>query len=264
MKTTIISIASCLLLISCDSQIQNSSIPDSVPDSDIAASTEGLQRIAKDTTAVDDSLITREFLLGKFDYRSHPLFTQVPPQLSNKDIYIQNEVLRAFQSMSEEAMKDKITLRIVSGTRSFQEQKRIWENKWQRESPNCKSPKETAMKILEFSSMPSTSRHHWGTDIDINSVESSYFKNGQGAAEYAWLQKNGARFGFFQTYTSKENGRTGYSMEEWHWSYMPLARKYLSLYNKLITNKDITGFNGCETASEIDIIKNFVNGIEGQ
>jgi hypothetical protein len=93
-------------------------------------------------------------------------------------------------------------------------------------------------------------------------VESAYFKSKKGAAEYSWLLKNANRFGFFQTYTSKENGRTGYSMEEWHWSFFPLAKNYLVRYNQLILNSDITGFMGCETAIDIDIIKNYVNGIE--
>lgn len=214
--------------------------------------------------AVQDSLITKDFLLGKFDYRKHELFKRVPAELSSKELYIHREALDAFSKMRDSAATEKIELKIVSGTRNFEEQKRIWENKWQRERAHFQTPKETALKILEYSSMPSTSRHHWGTDIDINSVESAYFKSEKGAAVYSWLMKNANRFGFYQTYTSKENGRTGYSMEEWHWSFLPLAEKYLDRYNQLILSSDITGFMGCETAIEIDIIKNYVNGIEGK
>jgi hypothetical protein len=218
--------------------------------------------VSTESIASKDSLITKEFLLGKFNYRNHDLFVRVPKELSSKELYIQREVLDAFSKMHDSAALEKIELTIVSGTRNFEEQKRIWENKWQRERANFQTPKETALKILEYSSMPSTSRHHWGTDIDINSVESAYFKSKKGAAEYSWLLKNANRFGFFQTYTSKENGRTGYSMEEWHWSFFPLAKNYLVRYNQLILNSDITGFMGCETAIDIDIIKNYVNGIE--
>lgn len=211
---------------------------------------------------VHDSLITKDFLMGKFDYRAHPLFTKVPARMSGKDLYVQKETLDAFQRMHEAALKDSINLKIISGTRNFAEQKSIWENKWKKEIVAQKTPKAAALKILEYSSMPSTSRHHWGTDIDINSVDGSYFRKGKGLKEYKWLVANGPSFGFYQTYTPKDKGRTGYSVEEWHWSYMPLAKKYLEMYNSKISYKDIKGFNGCETAAEIDIIKNFVNGIE--
>jgi LAS superfamily LD-carboxypeptidase LdcB len=234
--------------------------------SNAANETKASNEILVSTESISDrdSLITKEFLLGKFDYRKHELFVRVPRELSSKELYIQQEALDAFSKMYDSAALEKIELKIVSGTRNFEEQKRIWETKWQKERANFQTPKETALKILEYSSMPSTSRHHWGTDIDINSVESAYFKSEKGAAEYSWLLKNANRFGFFQTYTSKENGRTGYSMEEWHWSYFPLAENYLDRYNELIVSSDINGFMGCETANEIDIIKNYVNGIEGK
>ena len=94
-----------------------------------------------------------------------------------------------------------------------------------------KSPRfidiENAKKILLYSSMPSTSRHHWGTDIDINSLEPSYFEYGRGKIEYDWLVKNGAKFGFCQTYSdfAKNDRSSGYQEESWHWTYMPKSKK---------------------------------------
>lgn len=122
-------------------------------------------------------------------------------------------------------------------------------------------PIERAKKILEYSSMPSTSRHHWGTDIDINSLDNSYFTKGKGKKEYEWLVKNANDFGFYQVYTNKNNGRKGYNMEKWHWSYLPLANKYLNYYNKNIKYKDIKGFNGSKFAKKLNIIKDYVNGV---
>ena len=44
-------------------------------------------------------------------------------------------------------------------------------------------------EIMKYSSMPSTSRHHWGTDIDLNSLENSYFEKGEGKKySIGWLQ----------------------------------------------------------------------------
>ena len=109
--------------------------------------------------------------------------------------------------------------------------------------------------------MPSTSRHHWGTDIDLNNLNNSYFERGVGAKEYQWLKENAKNYGFHQVYTSKENGRTGYNMEKQHWSYMSLANQYLAFYNSNISYHDITGFKGSEMEEELSVIKEFVNGI---
>ncbi|WP_066225464.1 M15 family metallopeptidase [Formosa haliotis] len=161
--------------------------------------------------------------------------------------------------MNEAAKADGIHFKIVSGTRNFNEQKAIWDRKWKRYQEL--SPIERAKKILQYSSMPSTSRHHWGTDIDLNHLTNSYFESGQGLKEYNWLQEHAHTFGFYQVYTSKEHGRTGYLEEKWHWSYLPLASTYLSFYNSNISYQDITNFKGSEFATELQMITNYVNGI---
>ena len=110
--------------------------------------------------------------------------------------------------------------------------------------------------------MPGTSRHHWGTDLDINSLEPSYFASGRGKLEYDWLQKNAVRFGFCQTYDNKSNsGRSGYSEEKWHYSYMPISTVLMSQYNEKISYEKINGFAGSQTAKEVEMIRDYVNGI---
>ena len=162
--------------------------------------------------------------------------------------------------MSDSAKKDGISLIIVSGVRNFDYQKSIWDRKWNASSASTGLGK--AKEILEFSSMPMTSRHHWGTDIDLNNLNNSYFEEGQGKEEYEWLKAHANDFGFYQPYSDKSlNGRTGYNEEKWHWSYMPLASQYLSYYNLYITNEEIEGFQGSELAGEIDMVKNYVNGV---
>jgi hypothetical protein len=109
--------------------------------------------------------------------------------------------------------------------------------------------------------MPSTSRHHWGTDIDLNSLSNSYFESGKGKKEYKWLVENANNYGFYQVYTEKSSRRTGYNLERWHWSYMPLSIKYLAFYNNQVDYSDISRFDGSELAEALNIIPNYVNGI---
>lgn len=207
--------------------------------------------------------LNKNYVLGKFDYTKNTDFVVVPKKISNKKIYVRKEVLTAFLKMQNEANKNNISFKVISGTRNFTHQKRIWNYKWNEKYKNIPVEKRV-LKILEFSAMPSTSRHHWGTDLDLNNLNNSYFSSGKGLKEYNWLIKNASKFGFYQVYTSKKNGRTGYNEEKWHWSYLPLSSIYLTFYNQKITNKDITNFKGEAFIGKIDVIKNFVNGINSK
>ncbi len=205
---------------------------------------------------------SKDFVLGRFNYKNHPNFTEVASAHSNKSIYLNKDVYKAFIEMYELAKTEHISLKIISGTRNFDEQKAIWERKWK--IYNQLKPIDRAKKILEYSSMPSSSRHHWGTDIDLNSLNNTYFEKGKGKAEYQWLLNNAHKFGFYQVYSNKTNGRTGYNLERWHWSYLPLASRYLHFYKKHITYSDINNFSGSQLAGSLNIISDYVNGISKQ
>lgn len=220
-----------------------------------------------DGTAINNQTINEAeldlstgFVTGQFTPGDHEDFVLVAEKYAGKKMYLHKKTYEAFKQMYAAAKEDSVTLQIVSGTRNFDDQKAIWEGKWQRfEAP---TDLDLALKILEYSSMPMTSRHHWGTDVDLNNLNNSYFESGQGKKEYEWLTANANSFGFYQPYTDKSlNGRTGYNMEKWHWSYVPLASHFRAYYNANITNKNITGFKGSELAVEIDMVDNYVNGI---
>ncbi|MEM9984801.1 MAG: M15 family metallopeptidase, partial [Bacteroidota bacterium] len=170
----------------------------------------------------------------------------------------------------EAAKQDGISLKIVSATRPFNYQKSIWEGKWKGQrlvggknlAQTVPDPAERATLILRYSSMPGTSRHHWGTDIDLNNFENRYFEQGQGLKEYQWLQAHAAEYGFCQVYSPKGEDRPyGYEEEKWHWSYRPLADRYLASYLATVTPEMITGFAGSEVVRELAVIERYVNGI---
>jgi LAS superfamily LD-carboxypeptidase LdcB len=214
---------------------------------------------------VNKEISKSDFLTGKFQLNKHPNFVLVDKKYHTKsEMYLQKETLEDFIKMKESAEKDGIQLILVSGTRNFYSQKSIWERKYNKNKAKGLTDIENIKKIMIWSSMPSTSRHHWGTDIDINGFD-EYFdgKNEKANNEYEWLVNNASKFGFCQVYSEKEEGKrqTGYNEEKWHWSYMPLSSNYLKMYKELITYKDINGFSASEFAKELDIIKAFVFGI---
>lgn len=213
-------------------------------------------------SAVQSETYTKAELLGQISPTTNPDFTEIPPEYcSRPGIYLRTEVLEAYMQLRQAAEDEGIELTVLSGTRSFNHQKSIWDRKWARTRYMGWQDLDKAQDILTYSSMPGTSRHHWGTDIDLNSLENEYFNSGKGSIVYDFLERCGNELGFSQVYTSKENGRTGYEEEKWHWSYMPVSSVMLEQYNQLISTEDIRGVNGANVADSLQIIDNFVNGI---
>ena len=205
---------------------------------------------------------TEDELLGKINPAVHTDFSLVPSEYcSRSGIYLRSEVLDEFLVLRQLAEDEGIELIVVSGTRSFNHQKAIWDRKWARSKYMGWEKIEKARDILTYSSMPGTYRHHWGTDLDLNSLENSYFESGEGKKIYDFMDRCGEEHGFKQVYTSKDGGRTGYEEEKWHWSYMPVSSLMLEQYNELVSITDIRGFDGSEVADSINVIGDFVNGI---
>ncbi|HPK09012.1 MAG TPA: M15 family metallopeptidase [Saprospiraceae bacterium] len=223
-------------------------------------------------TIIPDKL-NMAFILGKFDPTKTNGFTQIDQKFADRaGLWLNIEAYEAFIRMWEAAKKDNIDLIIRSATRNFDYQKGIWERKWMGETTlssgvnlgNSKySDLEKAKMILEYSAMPGTSRHHWGTDIDLNAFENDWFEKGEGLRVYYWLENHAHEFGFCRPYTSKINGRTGYNEEKWHWSYMPLSKGYLLFASQHMSDADIQGFLGSKTADDLQVVKNYVLGVEG-
>ena len=214
----------------------------------------------------------KKYLLGKINPSKDSLFTKVNIKYTSnqKTIYLLSAVNEAYERMYQAGKAAGINLRLISGTRTFYHQKRIWEGKWTGKtkvggknlSVEIKDPIKRAKFILKFSSMPGTSRHHWGTDIDVYSLNDADFQTSNGKKVYKWLKGNALKFGFCQAYTPKDSSRpTGYEEEKWHWSFFPISENLLKEYQTKIKYSDISGFKGGETAEPLKVIENYVVGI---
>ena len=218
--------------------------------------------------------IAIDLLLGKINPAADPFFEEVKPKhASGPGMFLQYEAYDAFVKMFEAAQADGINLVIVSAMRTFNHQRRIWNNKWNGRqmlegninATSIKNPVVRAREILRYSAMPGTSRHHWGTDIDLNSVENSYFESEQGKMVYQWLLQNAATFGFCQPYSAHGYSRQGgHEEEKWHWSYKPVSEKYFKAFIHYVGYEQIAGFNGWKTAREIGVIESYVMEVNGE
>lgn len=161
----------------------------------------------------------------------------------------------AFLQMQKAALEDGIQIKIVSSYRSFERQKVIWNKKYKRYISQGLTPKESIKKIIEYSTIPGTSRHHWGTDIDIiddfpniktNVLDPNKFNIGGPYYKLKkWLEKNANNYDFYMVYTN-DKYRKGFKYEPWHYSYKSISKPMLQEFLKvdfveLFKNEDILG-----------------------
>jgi len=165
------------------------------------------------------------------------------------DLRAEGETATAFQALGRRAADRGFELHIASAFRGYDRQVRIINDKWTGARPvtdgegrllerNQYDDQEWLNLILRFSALPGTSRHHWGTDLDIwdaSTVDedyrlqlapSEYGPSGPFFEMTRWLDELMAADdaeGFFKPYAED---RGGIAPEPWHISYRPAALKY--------------------------------------
>ena len=146
------------------------------------------------------------------------------------------EAYLKFKQMQNDAKKEGVEILIVSGYRSYQKQKDIWNNKYNKNFENEIFGIKNINRIIQYSTLPGTSRHHWGTDIDIIDkrfipkgdllIEKNYSENGIYSQLFSWMKKNSKKYGFYLVYDNSPK-RKGFKFEPWHYSYKPLSVIFL-------------------------------------
>ncbi|WP_047544643.1 M15 family metallopeptidase [Psychroserpens sp. Hel_I_66] len=201
-----------------------------------------------------DALISYNALIGKGS-----------PEVFGNGYKLRKQAYDAFLKMSEEALKSNINIQAVSSYRDFAHQNRIWDRKYKQNINKGLSPQESIKKIIEYSTIPGTSRHHWATDIDLidanvsqpgNVLNPKHFGGTGCFSKFkTWMDHHANSFGFYLVYTNDKD-RKGFKYEPWHYSYKPLSLHYLKAYQKLDLRTIINSeqLMGCEHFSEEFII----------
>ena len=199
--------------------------------------------------------LTSLTFLNQTRFKKEDLLGQGKLNFYDQSIKLIPEAGKAFVAMREAALEEGIEIEIVSAYRSYERQKLIWNRKFYSNAEKGISPKENIKKIIEYSTLPGTSRHHWGTDIDIIDgkkpkegdllVEEKFHENGPYVRLREWMEKNANRYGFYLPYTDSPK-REGFNYEPWHYSFAPLSIPMLEEYLKLdliylLTPNDLNG-----------------------
>ncbi|MDY8138786.1 M15 family metallopeptidase [Aquimarina sp. 2201CG5-10] len=197
------------------------------------------------------------FSLFQSQFSKDDLMGKSNPTLYGEGYKLRKEAFEAFIKMKTEAAKNGFKIKVVSSYRNYAHQNRIWERKYKKFTANGLSPIQTIKKIIEYSTIPGTSRHHWGTDIDIVDgnppqpkgllLAENFESDGPFCKFKEWLDANANHYGFYLVYTDKKE-RKGFKYEPWHYSYAPLSKPLLKSYQKLdiqteLQKADLMGSN---------------------
>jgi LAS superfamily LD-carboxypeptidase LdcB len=159
---------------------------------------------------------------------------------------LQPECWRAFRNLRRDAAREGFDLQIASGFRSFDRQLKIWNAKVRGErtvhddqgqpvAMESLSELDQVFAILRYSALPGSSRHHWGSDVDVFDAAAmpvdyqlqltpeEVAPDGLFGPVHAWLDTHLAESGeqdFFRPYGED---RGGIAVERWHLSFRPLS-----------------------------------------
>lgn len=162
------------------------------------------------------ALVNKEFALPE-DYEPEDL---VRPNVSfsfgDLDIekaYLRKEAAEKLEEMFAAAVLDGIQLYAVSGYRSYERQKQIYNYEV------IHSGQEAAEQVV---AVPGYSEHQSGLAMDISgaSVDYKLVEDFGEKPEGQWLAENAHKFGFILRYPKGKEDITGYSYEPWHFRYV--------------------------------------------
>ncbi|MCA4776578.1 M15 family metallopeptidase [Empedobacter falsenii] len=168
------------------------------------------------------------------------------PAMVGKGYKLLPEVAEQFELMKADALKAGFKIHVISSYRNYTYQNGIWERKYRANQAKKIGAKQNIEKIIEYSTIPGTSRHHWGTDLDIidgtrgipaDPLNEKHFNEGGSMRKFKlWLDENASKYGFYLVYTN-EASRKGFKYEPWHFTYKSISEPMLQAYKKLDIKK---------------------------
>lgn len=128
----------------------------------------------------------------------------------NRPLWLEFQTKRAWLNMREAAKSEDVFLDAISGYRSCQYQKGIFERKLARG--------QTIKHILTVNAAPGFSEHHSGRAIDIGTTnEPAAEESFENTEAFHWLTTNAIKFKFKLSYP-RDNAH-GINYEPWHWCW---------------------------------------------
>lgn len=155
-------------------------------------------------------LVNRENTLDSTYIPEDLVYIKMP---RNKEIQLTSSANTALEKMYNDAKNDGVYLYMISGYRSYDYQKSLYDN-----SVRNRGKEYTDKYILN----KGESEHQSGLAIDITSKSNGYglTESFENTKEFEWLKDNCYKYGFILRYPKDKVDITGINYEPWHFRYI--------------------------------------------
>lgn len=163
-----------------------------------------------------------------------------------EDDNLESTASEALNRMFNAAMEDGISLIGVSGYRSYDMQRRLYDTRMMREGE---------AQTRSYTAEAGASEHQTGLAIDILSDEYSVLDEGfENTRAFKWLNENCYKYGFILRYLKGKEDITGYNYEPWHFRYIGNEEAAMEIMNRGLTFEEYIN----EIKGKIENLKNMV------
>ncbi len=128
---------------------------------------------------------------------------------------------QAIERMFDEARNQGIYLYGVSGYRSAERQKQIYDNEVHALGE---------LKAKQYVALPGESEHQTGLAMDIGKIDGKFGDSKEGK----WVSQNAHKYGFILRYPAGKENITKINYEPWHFRYVGI-KPATEIYNKGLT-----------------------------
>ncbi len=157
----------------------------------------------------DPSLLVVNKTTSLGNYKPHDL-------VQFKGIWVAKRIVKDLQQLLDAAKEAGLTLKVVSGYRSYEMQINTFD-RWAKSEleKNPQLTREQAQtRANRYSARPGHSEHQLGTTVDILSAENGYkFSKNKKLKFVGWMEKNAHKYNFKISYPE---GHPEYDYEPWH------------------------------------------------
>ncbi len=141
---------------------------------------------------------------------------------------LEKNTARACEKMLESALNDGIEIKLLSGFRSREYQRRLWESCVNEYISGGLGESEAEYLTARYLARPGTSEHETGLACDFCSpdwddTQDDFDKTEQGE----WLMKSCFKFGFILRYPKGKEHITGCAYEPWHFRFVGDCAEYI-------------------------------------
>ena len=152
------------------------------------------------------------------------------PEVTEEERYMTAESAKAVEEMVDAASKDRVYLYGLSGYRSYETQKNLYEYNVETQGKSYSD---------KYVAKPGASEHQLGEAMDLATSSGWIY---EGCPEANWIANNAYKYGFIVRYESGKEDITGYNYEPWHVRYVgnEMAEK---IYNDGITLEEFAEIN---------------------